>query len=275
MNFRNDFSRCQNLRLWYVDNGSKITSKIVYRQFIENNLWLSSIYHPIYSNYTRKCISRHDSLSILNSLKGQIEMQEQDSSSNDFIDDDFNVNFAQHNLLWEHSRFKKTGTGTSFTFIESAYSSVIRHFIVAVDKFNFQLSFSQYRFFPLSVMDPLTHGRPYDQDWPPGSRIFWKALLTGKQRKISRIARHTIYISQTIIVTLCWSYAFIFFKNFDKKVQQSWSSNSFLSILGDVLFLPIIKDRVYRLLTARCWRFRKQLESLQVAYDENFQKGWN
>ena len=99
MNFRNDFSRCQNLRLSYVDNGSKITSKIVTRQFIENNLWLSSIYHPIYSNYTRKCISRHDSLSILNSLKGQIEMQEQDSSSNDFIDDDFNVNFAQHNLL--------------------------------------------------------------------------------------------------------------------------------------------------------------------------------
>ena len=72
----------------------------------------------------------------------------------------------------------------------------------------------------------------------------FKALLTRQKRKVSRIVRDKIYISQLIIVTLCWSYAFIFFKKFDKKVQQSWSSNSFLSILGDVLFLPIIKDWV-------------------------------
>ena len=32
-------------------------SEEYFRQFIENNLWISSIYHPIYSNYTRKCIT--------------------------------------------------------------------------------------------------------------------------------------------------------------------------------------------------------------------------
>jgi len=118
----------------------------------------------------------------------------------------------------------------------------------AADKLNIQLSFSQNALVTFSVTDPLTTQRSAHRrralsglTSAPTLNPF-KALLTRQKRKMSRIARHTIYISQLIIVILCWSYAFIFFKNFDKKVQQSWSSNSFLSIIGDVLFLPIIKD---------------------------------
>ena len=90
------------------------------------------------------------------SLRSQFVIQKQDSSSNDVIGNNFNVDFVKYNLLRKHSRFKKTGTRTSFTFSESPCSTVIRHFIFTADQFNIQLSFSQYIFVSLSVMDPLT-----------------------------------------------------------------------------------------------------------------------
>lgn len=174
--------------------------------------------------------------------------KKQNRSSYNIISYNFNVNLAQYNLLREYSRFKKIGARASISFIKSCCSPVIGDFMFAADKLNIQLSFSQNALVTFSVTDPLTTQRSAHRrralsglTSAPTLNPF-KALLTRQKRKMSRIARHTIYISQLIIVILCWSYAFIFFKNFDKKVQQSWSSNSFLSIIGDVLFLPIIKD---------------------------------
>ena len=51
-----DIERIPDIPIEKVERSISFSEEF-FRQFIENNLWLSSIYHPIYSNYTRNCIN--------------------------------------------------------------------------------------------------------------------------------------------------------------------------------------------------------------------------
>ena len=130
-----DIERIPDIPIEKVERSISFSEEF-FRQFIENNLWLSSIYHPIYSNYTRNCINSIHLLTnhLTHFWMVKLTCKKQNSSCYNIVSNHFNVNFAQYNLLRKYSRFKKIGTRASITFIESSCSSALRDFMLAAYK---------------------------------------------------------------------------------------------------------------------------------------------